>query len=92
MTNTLKNIRENIADSQIERLKKELEQIDEGRFSQSQIDALKKAFSKLPGGEKNAVQMDKLAKTMKNYPKSMLDTLAQSDIPMVSKVAKELTK
>ena len=36
--------------------------------------------------------MDKLAKIMKRYPKPMLDQLAGLDIPMVSKVAKELLK
>ena len=68
-------------------------ELDEARFSQSQIDALKKEFEPMRDrGEKNGLQMDKLAKTMKNYPKPMLDTLAKSDIPMVSKVAKELLK
>jgi hypothetical protein len=38
------------------------------------------------------MQMDKLTKMMSRYPKTMLDTLAKSDIPMVSKVAKELLK
>jgi len=91
MTNTLKNIRENIADSQIERLKKELEQIDEGRFSQSQIDQLKKQFGPLKDkGEKNVVQMDKLAKMMSKYSPDHLLQLSTLDIPMVSKVAKAL--
>jgi hypothetical protein len=71
----------------------ENETVEEARFSQSQIDALKKEFEPMRDrGEKNGLQMDKLAKTMKNYPKPMLDTLAKSDIPMVSKVAKELLK
>jgi hypothetical protein len=71
----------------------ENEIVEEARFSQSQIDALKKEFEPMRDrGEKNGLQMDKLAKTMKNYPKPMLDTLAKSDIPMVSKVAKELLK
>ena len=68
-------------------------ELDEATFSTSQIDALKKAYGPVgPGGEKNAMQMDKLTKMMSRYPKTMLDTLAKSDIPMVSKVAKELLK
>ena len=68
-------------------------ELDEATFSTSQIDALKKAYGPVgPGGEKNAIQMDKLAKLMSKYPKTMLGTLAKSDIPMVSKVAKELMK
>ena len=69
------------------------EELDEATFSTSQIDALKKAYGPVgPGGEKNAMQMDKLKKLMSRYPKTMLNTLAKSDIPMVSKVAKELMK
>ena len=68
-------------------------ELDEATFSTSQIDALKKAYGPVgPGGEKNAMQMDKLTKMMSRYPQTMLDTLAKSDIPMVSKVAKELLK
>jgi hypothetical protein len=68
-------------------------ELDEAKLSTSQIDALKKAYGPVgPGGEKNAMQMDKLTKMMSRYPKTMLDTLAKSDIPMVSKVAKELLK
>jgi hypothetical protein len=68
-------------------------ELDEATFSTSQIDALKKAYGPVgPGGEKNAMQMDKLKKLMSRYPKTMLNTLAKSDIPMVSKVAKELMK
>ena len=69
----------------------QVEKLEEARFSQSQIDQLKKQFEPLRGkGEKNAVQMDKLAKMMSKYSKSHLSQLADLDIPMVSKVAKEL--
>ena len=57
-----------------------------------QLDTLKQKYSGLRGSEKNGIQMDKLAKIMKRYPKPMLDQLAGLDIPMVSKVAKELLK
>ena len=69
----------------------EVEQVDEARFTPAQISALKDKYGKLgPGAEKNAVQMDKLAKMMSKYSKSHLSQLADLDIPMVSKVAKEL--
>ena len=71
----------------------EVEQVDEARFTPAQISALKDKYGKLgPGAEKNAVQMDKLAKMMSKYSKSHLSQLADLDIPMVSKVAKELMK
>ena len=38
------------------------------------------------------MQMNKLAKMMSKYSKSHLSQLADMDIPMVSKVAKELMK
>ena len=64
--------------------------LNEATFSTSQIDALKKAYSPMAGKNVSMKNMDKLKNTMKNYPKTMLDTLAKSDIPMVSKMAKEL--
>ena len=64
--------------------------LDEATFSTTQIDALKKAYSPMAGKNVSMKNMDKLKNTMKNYPKTMLDTLAKSDIPMVSKMAKEL--
>jgi len=67
-------------------------ELDEASFSQTQIDALKKAYSPMAGKNVSIKNMDKLKNTMKNYPKTMLDTLAKSDIPMVSKTAKELMK
>ena len=72
---------------------KKKEDLDEARFTPAQISALQKSYGKLgPGAEKNAVQMDKLAKMMSKYSKSHLSQLADLDIPMVSKVAKELMK
>ena len=68
-------------------------ELDEAKFTPAQISALKDKYGKLgPGAEKNAVQMDKLAKMMSKYSKSHLSQLADMDIPMVSKVAKELMK
>ena len=67
-------------------------QKNESKLSTTQLDTLKQKYSGLSGSEKNGIQMDKLAKIMKRYPESMLDQLAALDIPMVSKVAKELLK
>jgi len=67
-------------------------ELDEAKLSTAQLDTLKQKYSGLSGSEKNGIQMDKLAKIMKRYPESMLDQLAALDIPMVSKVAKELLK
>ena len=66
--------------------------LDEAKLSTTQLATLKQKYSGLRGSEKNGIQMDKLAKIMKRYPESMLDQLAGLDIPMVSKVAKELLK
>jgi hypothetical protein len=65
---------------------------NESKLSTAQLNTLKQKYSGLSGSEKNGIQMDKLAKIMKRYPESMLDQLAALDIPMVSKVAKELMK
>ena len=67
-------------------------ELDEAKLSTAQLNTLKQKYSGLRGSEKNGIQMDKLAKIMKRYPESMLDQLAGLDIPMVSKVAKELLK
>ena len=68
-------------------------ELEEAKFTPAQVSALKDKYGKLgPGAEKNAVQMDKLAKVMGNYSKSHLSQLADMDIPMVSRVAKELMK
>jgi len=72
--------------------KSESIKVDEAKLSTAQLNTLKQKYSGLSGSEKNGIQMDKLAKIMKRYPKSMLDQLAGLDIPMVSKVAKELLK
>jgi hypothetical protein len=68
-------------------------ELEEAKFTPAQVNALKKAYGQVgPAGEKNAVQMDKLAKMMSKYSKPHLSQLADMDIPMVSKVAKELMK
>ena len=71
----------------------EVEQVDEAKFTPAQVSALQKAYGQIgPGGEKNAMRMDQLAKMMGKYSKDHLSQLANLDIPMVSKVAKELMK
>ena len=65
----------------------------EAKFTPAQVSALQKAYGQIgPGGEKNAMRMDQLAKMMGKYSKDHLSQLANLDIPMVSKVAKELMK
>ena len=65
----------------------------EAKFTPAQVSALQKAYGQVgPGGEKNAMRMDQLAKMMGKYSKDHLSQLANLDIPMVSKVAKELMK
>jgi len=67
--------------------------VGEAKFTPAQVSALKDKYGKLgSGAEKNAVQMDKLAKMMGKYSKDHLSQLADMDIPMVSRVAKELMK
>ena len=69
------------------------EELDEAKFTPAQVSALQKAYGQIgPGGEKNAMRMDQLAKMMGKYSKDHLSQLANLDIPMVSKVAKELMK
>ena len=71
----------------------EVEQVDEAKFTPAQVSALQKAYGQIgPGGEKNAMRMDQLAKMMGKYSKDHLSQLADMDIPMVSRVAKELMK
>ena len=73
----------------------EVEQVEleEAKFTPAQVSALQKAYGQVgPGGEKNAMRMDQLAKMMGKYSKDHLSQLANLDIPMVSKVAKELMK
>ena len=72
---------------------KKKEDLDEAKFTPAQVSALQKAYGQIgPGGEKNAMRMDQLAKMMGKYSKDHLSQLANLDIPMVSKVAKELMK
>ena len=67
--------------------------VGEAKFTPAQVSALQKAYGQIgPGGEKNAMRMDQLARMMGKYSKSHLSQLADMDIPMVSKVAKELMK
>ena len=67
--------------------------VGEAKFTPAQVSALQKAYGQIgPGGEKNAMRMNQLAKMMGKYSKSHLSQLADMDIPMVSRVAKELMK
>ena len=67
--------------------------VGEAKFTPAQVSALQKAYGQIgPGGEKNAMRMDQLAKMMGKYSKDHLSQLADMDIPMVSRVAKELMK
>ena len=68
-------------------------ELDEAKFTPAQVSALQKAYGQIgPGGEKNAMRMNQLAKMMGKYSKDHLSQLADMDIPMVSRVAKELMK
>ena len=68
-------------------------ELDEAKFTPAQISKLQTTYGKLgPGYEKNAIRMNQLAKMMRKYSKDHLSQLANLDIPMVSKVAKELMK
>jgi hypothetical protein len=65
----------------------------EAKFTPAQVSALQKAYGQVgPGGEKNAMRMNQLARMMGKYSKDHLSQLANLDIPMVSRVAKELMK
>ena len=69
------------------------EELEEAKFTPAQISKLQTTYGKLgPGYEKNAIRMNQLAKMMRKYSKDHLSQLANLDIPMVSKVAKELMK
>ena len=68
-------------------------ELEEAKFTPAQISKLQTTYGKLgPGYEKNAIRMNQLAKMMGKYSKDHLSQLADMDIPMVSKVAKELMK
>ena len=78
---------------QDEKQKKKDETVEEAKFTPTQVSALQKAYGQVgPGGEKNAMRMNQLAKMMGKYSKDHLSQLANLDIPMVSRVAKELMK
>jgi len=66
--------------------------VDEATFSKAQMDALVKGFGPLGGFEKNKIKMDKVAKTLSKLPKSALMQLSKANLPMVSKVAKQLSE
>ena len=68
-------------------------ELEEAKFTPAQISKLQTTYGKLgPGYEKNAIRMNQLAKMMRKYSKDHLSQLANLDIPMVSRVAKELMK
>ena len=64
--------------------------LDEAKFTPAQVSALKKAYGNFSSTGVSAKQMNKLRDLMKTYSKDHLDQLAVLDIPMVSKMAKEL--
>jgi len=64
----------------------------EASFSKGQMDALVKGFGPLGGSERNKIKMDKVADILKKLPKDALMQLSKANLPMVSKVAKELMK
>ena len=66
--------------------------VEEATFSKSQIDALVKGFGPLGGSERNKIKMDKVAGILAKLPKDALMQLSKANLPMVSKVAKELMK
>ena len=68
------------------------ESVEEAIFSKAQMDALVKGFEPLVGSERNKIKMDKVAGILKKLPKDALMQLSKANLPMVSKVAKELMK
>ena len=68
----------------------EIVDLDEAKFTPAQVSALKKAYGNFSSTGVSAKQMNKLRDLMKTYSKDHLDQLAVLDIPMVSKMAKEL--
>ena len=64
----------------------------EASFSKGQMDALVKGFGPLGGSERNKIKMDKVAGILAKLPKDALMQLSKANLPMVSKVAKELLK
>ena len=65
-------------------------ELDEAKFTPAQVSSLKKAYGNFSSTGVSAKQMNKLKDLMKTYSKDHLDQLAKLDIPMVSKMAKEL--
>ena len=64
----------------------------EASFSKGQMDALVKGFGPLGGSERNKIKMDKVADILKKLPKDALMQLSKANLPMVSKVAKQLSE
>jgi len=62
----------------------------EASFSKGQMDALVKGFGPLGDSERNKIKMDKVAGILKKLPKDALMQLSKANLPMVSKVAKEM--
>jgi len=69
-----------------------IHEVKEASFSKGQMDALVKGFGPLGGSERNKIKMDKVADILKKLPKDALMQLSKANLPMVSKVAKELMK
>jgi len=67
-------------------------ELDEAQFTPAQVSSLMKAYGDFSSTGVSMKNMDKLKATMKRYSKDHLNQLAKLDIPMVSKVAKELTE
>jgi len=67
-------------------------ELDEAQFTPAQVSSLMKAYGDFSSTGVSMKNMDKLKATMKRYSKDHLNQLAKLDIPMVSKVAKELMK
>ena len=68
------------------------ESVEEASLSKAQMDALVKGFGPLGGFERNKIKMDKVAGILKKLPKDALMQLSKANLPMVSKIAKELMK
>jgi len=68
------------------------ESVEEATFSKGQMDALVKGFGPLGGSERNKIKMDKVADILKKLPKDALMQLSKANLPMVSKVAKQLSE
>ena len=65
--------------------------LDEARFTPAQISALKKAYGNIAPMRVSVKNTNRMRDLMKTYSKDHLKQLAVLDIPMVSKMAKELT-